>query len=127
MYDFSHQENHALAALRLAPNLWGQPFYMMHVSGGTQDVLAVHWNGAIMSIEDLIHSKDITAGQFIDRVGVALGLSFSCRCQIGGISFRRKTKEYHVPHSKIKDAFSFAGPETQVERDIKQGNIGNRP
>lgn len=123
MYDFSHQENHALAALRLAPNLWGQPFYMMHVSGGTQDVLAVHWNGAIMSIEDLIHSKDITAGQFIDRVGVALGLSFPAGAKLEALALEEKQKEYHVPHSKIKDAFSFAGPETQVERDIKQGDI----
>ena len=39
LYVFSHQENHAMAAIREAPALWGKPFYMMHMSGGTQDVL----------------------------------------------------------------------------------------
>ena len=51
-------------------------FYMMHLSGGTQDVLSVEWEKDIMQIVDLIHSADITAGQFIDRVGVSLGMPF---------------------------------------------------
>ena len=43
---------------------------------GTQDVLSVEWEKDIMQIVDLIHSADITAGQFIDRVGVSLGMPF---------------------------------------------------
>lgn len=78
LYVFSHQENHAMAAIREATALWGKPFYMMHMSGGTQDVLSCQWQEEGMEIHELLTSKDITAGQFIDRVGVALGLPFPC-------------------------------------------------
>ena len=78
LYVFSHQENHAMAAIQEAPALWGKPFYMMHMSGGTQDVLSCQWQEEGMEIHELLTSKDITAGQFIDRVGVALGLPFPC-------------------------------------------------
>ena len=86
VFEFSHQENHALAAIQNMPEIWGTPFYMMHLSGGTQDVLSVEWEKNIMQIVDLIHSADITAGQFIDRVGVSLGNAFSCRPVYGTIS-----------------------------------------
>lgn len=34
VFEFSHQENHALAAIQNMPEIWGTPFYMMHLSGG---------------------------------------------------------------------------------------------
>lgn len=121
LYEFSHQENHAMAALRLEPGLWGKPFYMMHISGGTQDVLGVHWKGSVMEIENLLHSKDITAGQFIDRVGVALGLSFPAGAALEKLA-EEATASCHIPVSKMKEAFSFAGPETQAQKWIQEGN-----
>ena len=75
VFEFSHQENHALAAVRESPDLWNKPFYMIHLSGGTQDVLCIEWVHNEMNIKNLIHSNDITAGQFIDRIGVSLHLS----------------------------------------------------
>ncbi len=120
LYTFSHQENHAMAALRNTPALWGKPFYMMHMSGGTQDVLSCEWKGECMDISELLTSKDITAGQFIDRVGVALGLPFPCGKWLEPLAEKGKDT-YKIPRSSVKDAFSFSGPETKVQRDIQSG------
>lgn len=48
----------------------------MHLSGGTQDVLRCAWKQNKIEIQELITTRDITAGQLIDRIGVALGLPF---------------------------------------------------
>lgn len=120
VYTFSHQENHAMAALREVPSLWGKPFYMMHMSGGTQDVLSAQWQGDEMQISDLLTSKDITAGQFIDRVGVALGLPFPAGKWLEALA-EKGNDSYRIPRSSVKGAFSFSGPETKVQRDIQSG------
>lgn len=120
LYTFSHQENHAMAAIRDVPSLWGKPFYMMHMSGGTQDVLSAEWEGQEMRISDLLTSKDITAGQFIDRVGVALGLPFPAGKWLEVLA-EKGDDSYKIPRSSVKGAFSFSGPETKVQRDIQSG------
>ena len=117
LYVFSHQENHAMAAIREAIALWGKPFYMMHMSGGTQDVLSCQWQEEGMEIHELLTSKDITAGQFIDRVGVALGLPFPCGKWLEVLA-EQGNDTYRIPRSSVKGAFSFSGPETRVQRDI---------
>lgn len=117
VYEFSHQENHALAAISRHPSLWGKPFYMMHMSGGTMDVLSALWQGECMEITTLMDSKDITAGQLIDRVGVALGLHFPCGKELEKLALAGH-HTYHIPRSAVKGAFSFSGPETKVQRDI---------
>lgn len=122
LFYFSHQENHAMAALREAPSFWGKPFYMMHLSGGTHDVLSVTWEEGHMAIEELLSSADITAGQFIDRTGVALGLSFPAGAALEKLA-AKGTGAYEAPVSRFTDRFSFAGPETQVERAIQSGDF----
>ena len=57
MYQFSHQENHALSAIREAPELWGKDFYLMHLSGGTQDVLRCAWKQNKIEIQELITTR----------------------------------------------------------------------
>ena len=118
VFEFSHQENHALAAIQNMPEIWGTPFYMMHLSGGTQDVLSVEWEKDIMQIVDLIHSADITAGQFIDRVGVSLGMPFPAGPSMERLAMKHQ-QLYKVPVANIENGFSFAGPEAQVQRDIQ--------
>ena len=109
-----------MAAIREAPALWGKPFYMMHMSGGTQDVLSCQWQEEGMEIHELLTSKDITAGQFIDRVGVALGLPFPCGKWLEALA-EQGNDTYRIPRSSVKGAFSFSGPETRVQRDIAFG------
>lgn len=125
VYEFSHQENHALAAIRKYPALWGKPFYMMHMSGGTMDVLSCIWQGECMKITTLMDSKDITAGQLIDRVGVSLGLHFPCGKELEKLA-EKGSHTYHIPRSSVKGAFSFSGPETRVQKDIASGKYSRK-
>ncbi len=106
VFEFSHQENHALAAIQNMPEIWGTPFYMMHLSGGTQDVLSVEWEKDIMQIVDLIHSADITAGQFIDRVGVSLGMPFPAGPSMERLAMKHQ-QLYKVPVANVKNGFSL--------------------
>lgn len=78
---FSHQEGHVMAALYssgMADELCARDFVAFHVSGGTTDVLYVRPDGERFDIELLGTSLDLHAGQAVDRVGVAMGLSFPC-------------------------------------------------
>ena len=69
-----HQENHLWAGMWSAGIKWDD-FYALHVSGGTTELLSVQ-AAEQLKIVEVGGSADLHAGQFIDRVGVALGLSF---------------------------------------------------
>ncbi len=78
-YAFTHQQGHVTAALYGTGHLnWLQTrFLAFHVSGGTTDALLVEPDA-----DELIRcrvvgcSRDLKAGQLIDRVGGSLGLRF---------------------------------------------------
>ena len=80
LYHFSHQCGHIMAALYSAgcEELLGEPFYAAHVSGGTTELLSVSADGAGFLCNLIGGTKDVNAGQLIDRVGVAMGLKFPC-------------------------------------------------
>lgn len=82
---FSHQAGHIMAALHSAKAdaLIGSPFCAFHVSGGTTDVLHVTYNAdTVFSAENIGGTKDINAGQAIDRAGVYMGLRFPCGAEM---------------------------------------------
>lgn len=84
VYPFSHQRGHIRAALYSsgAQKLLGTEYLAFHLSGGTTEILHVK-NGNI----DLIGgTKDLTAGQAIDRIGVMLGLKFPCGAELERLS-----------------------------------------
>lgn len=75
-YPFSHQAGHVEAAKyscgeKLANT---EKFLAFHISGGTTESLLV--DGSTISL--LGATRDINAGQLIDRVGVAMGMHFPC-------------------------------------------------
>mgnify|MGYP000411699526 FL=1 len=52
-------------------------FLLLHASGGTTDLLlAEKQTDSTYALTQAGGSKDLHAGQFVDRVGVALGLQF---------------------------------------------------
>ena len=77
LYLVSHQEGHIMAALLGNEALLQQEcFLAVHFSGGTSEIMRVGRHD-----EDVCKLKPacpawIYAGQIVDRVGVALGLSF---------------------------------------------------
>lgn len=76
LYRFSHQSGHIAAAVYSCGDdeLWDGGFHAFHISGGTTEILHVSQGG----IKTLGGTLDLNAGQAIDRVGVALGISFPC-------------------------------------------------
>ena len=73
----SHQENHLEAGLWSAGGPAVDRFLLLHASGGTTDVLLAELQPkGRYRITEVGGSLDLHAGQFVDRIGVALGLQF---------------------------------------------------
>ncbi|MBR6917852.1 MAG: peptidase M22, partial [Clostridia bacterium] len=83
-YDFSHQAGHVAAALYSsgAMDLVGKRFAAFHVSGGTTEILLINgFTNSTFDIELIGGTKDLNAGQLIDRIGVLMGHPFPAgRC-----------------------------------------------
>lgn len=81
VYSFSHQNGHIMAALYSSGRLdllGRDAFLAFHVSGGTTEALLVTPNDTGFSVELVGSTADVNGGQAIDRVGVAMGLTFPC-------------------------------------------------
>lgn len=116
----SHQENHILAGLWSKKYKQSSPIAAYHISGGTTELLLVNGNINV-EIEVIGGSSDLKAGQFIDRVGVAMGLNFPCGKEMDRLSQSVNDVDIVIP-SSIKESYtSFSGPETFVQRIIETG------
>lgn len=123
LYTISHQENHLLAVLRCQGQILAKPFHGLHLSGGTTDILYAVPDEAGLDITRIGGTSDISAGQFIDRVGVALDLSFPAGVYLDRLA---QTCTHKIKGDKVfcKDCeISFSGPESKVQRQIKAGGI----
>ncbi|MDP2892207.1 MAG: O-sialoglycoprotein endopeptidase, partial [Bacillota bacterium] len=78
-FETTHQEGHIAAGL-LGQVEMPEEFLALHVSGGTTEVLQVRQKEAGYDISLLGGTKDISAGQLVDRIGVLIG----CRFPAGG-------------------------------------------
>lgn len=113
----THQEGHIAAALvgmEDAP----ERFLAAHVSGGTTELLDVRCKAAGYDIEIVGKTKDIAAGQLIDRVGQQLGMAFP-----SGPAMEACTQEAEGSY-KISVAgsdFNFSGVEAQAKGDVEKG------
>lgn len=128
-FEFSHQEGH-LEAVRRHSSLSDESEYLAyHLSGGTCELLHVK-NG---SIGILGGSKDLSFGQVIDRVGVAMGMDFPAGKQMDLIALkfrdkpdRHKTKPQtgsllkKVPVDGLE--INLSGIETQCQRELQKGS-----
>lgn len=78
LYEFSHQCGHIMAAIYSSRSfeLLGKDFAAFHISGGTTELLKVHSEENGFIAELCGGTKDLNAGQVIDRIAVAMGLSF---------------------------------------------------
>ncbi len=98
---FSHQAGHVMAAVHSAgaDHLITGEFAAFHVSGGTTDVLYVRPHDEyVFDVERIGGTKDINAGQAIDRAGVMMGLRFPCGAEMEKLASARNGK---VPRAKI--------------------------
>ena len=120
LYEFSHQAGHVRAALYSAGrhDLVKDRLIAFHVSGGTTEVL-LYDNGKIDCIGG---TKDINAGQLIDRVGVKLGLTFPCGKELEALAdFAAMKKEGLTPITSLHGLFcNLSGLENKVDYYLKQ-------
>lgn len=99
-YKFSHQCGHIKSAVYSAkiPKL-EKSFIAFHVSGGTTEILYVKPDIIKgFDIKLIGGSKDLHAGQAIDRIGVKMGLKFPCGPQIEALA---KENNKEIPVHKL--------------------------
>ena len=107
----------------------GQRWVALHLSGGTTELLGVvaeaapapgslgDGYGVRLRSEVLGGTSDLHAGQLVDRVGVALGLSFPCGPHLEALA-AGATGQLRLPVPYRDGWVSFSGPATAAERLI---------
>ncbi|MBO5273459.1 MAG: peptidase M22 [Clostridia bacterium] len=124
-YPFSHQAGHVAAAVYSSgkPELYNAPFIAFHVSGGTTDMLLVEAKNRITRIGG---TKDLNAGQAVDRTGILLGLDFPCGpalealCEIkkpikcGAVSVKGLECNLSGLENKIKDRIAAGHSHAEI-------------
>lgn len=111
LLETSHQRGHIYAAL--AGRDMPERFYCLHLSGGTTETLLVEGE----SIEIIGEGADLQVGQFVDRVGVSLGLPFPSGRHLEALALEGRAESL-FPASVQGFRMSFSGAETQAQRLI---------
>ena len=114
----THQEGHRAAGLWSA-GFEPEPektFLTVHISGGTTDLLQVKPVGTGFSIKLLGHSTDLHAGQFVDRIGVKLGMQFPCGPALEELAKKKSGEGIGLPSSVDGYNISFSGPCSAAQR-----------
>jgi len=128
-YTFSHQEGHLAAALWSASLNWEEPFLALHLSGGTGEILSVKPGKPLAEGENqnpaydisLVGDTDLPPGQFVDRVGVALGLPFPAGADLDRLALSATCRDFRLPGCVQGTHISFSGPESAAQRAVKKG------
>ena len=111
LYKFSHQCGHIMAAVysSKAYRVLESPFLAFHLSGGTTELVRAMKSEEGFSCEIVGGTLDINAGQLIDRVGVAMGLSFPCGKELEAIAGNLGSydTEYYTCHCTGEEQFDF--------------------
>lgn len=125
-FETSHQEGHIMAAIYSCKkySVLTKPFLTYHLSGGTTELLLVKPTDDGFECGIVGGTLDLPAGQFIDRIGVKLGMEFPC-----GKYLDYSACEYLGEKPKVKtcvkeEYINFSGEETRNERMIESGADG---
>ena len=117
LYEFSHQDGHVMAGIYScdAFELLSGDFISVHLSGGTTEILTSRYEGYNFVHKIIGGTQDISAGQFIDRIGVKLGLQFPAGKALEQMALSAEQEE-KLPVS-VKGAYmNFSGVETKAMR-----------
>lgn len=125
----THQEGHIMAGIWSAKlKEIPEHFFVVHLSGGTTEIIDVKQNNKIgleFGYKTTICGKtqDLNAGQFIDRVGVALGLNFPAGKELENLAGLCKRTRLRLPIAVNNCYVSFSGPESAAQRAIDSGEF----
>lgn len=121
-YPCSHQQGHIAAAAWSAGrmDLMDTPHLAWHLSGGTTELLYVEPWGHSVKARLIGGTSDISAGQLVDRVGVALGLGFPAGKGLDKLSQQsEKNDRFAVKLNGC--SFSLSGMENKIKGMIQSG------
>ncbi|KAB3537384.1 O-sialoglycoprotein endopeptidase [Alkaliphilus pronyensis] len=119
-YEFSHQEGHIEAGIWSIDRKVNKEFMVLHISGGTTELLKVDKTNSGYNIEIAGGTSDLSAGQFIDRIGVKLGLPFPAGPTLEELALKWRGNSIEIPVSVKQTEVSFSGPETFLRRKINE-------
>jgi len=119
----SHQEGHLAAGLASAGGPQTSEFLAVHLSGGTTELLRVQRRKESgFAIAILGGTTDLHAGQFVDRVGVRLGLPFPAGKALEQLAERAQPGAAGLLPSAVRGMeVSFSGVETAAARLLERG------
>lgn len=133
-FTVSHQEGH-LAAASLSTPLAHSPHYLaFHLSGGTCELLEVK-QGAVTLLGG---SKDLSFGQVLDRMGVAMELDFPAGAALDKLASSWEEKQgflqtgqkpkgelalNRIPLTQLE--INLSGIETQAQRLLSPGKLSH--
>lgn len=123
IFEFSHQDGHIMAGIFSGGcyELLENEFLSVHLSGGTTEILRTRYTGGAFENEIIGGTRDISAGQLIDRVGVALGMSFPAGKEMEKLA-SAAVSGVKLPVSTDGAYMNFSGTETKAAGLIKDGN-----
>lgn len=115
----THQRGH-VAAARVDSGIAPGDLLAVHLSGGTTELLALRGD----ALELLGGTKDLHAGQVVDRTGVALGLPFPSGPHLEMLAMRGHAQA-RLPVSMALDGLycHLSGAESQAQRWIAAGAL----
>ena len=122
LYRFSHQCGHLRAALFSAgrDELVSVPFGAFHISGGTTEMLLVSPDPNGFQTEIVGGTRDLNAGQLVDRIGVALGLPFPAGPALEALASTYRGK---IPRKGVKTENGYihlSGVENQAKKLLEE-------
>ena len=127
IYCFSHQEGHAAAVMENGGDTPASETLFFHLSGGTTEALLCRPDDHGYSMEIVGGTRDISAGQLLDRFGVAMGMPFPSGSHLDDIAYEVLEKaDFNVksigktgviPRLKhVEGYFNLSGAETRLMR-----------
>ena len=125
LYRFSHQSGHIMAALYSSGSeslADAGAHIAFHVSGGTTEVLLVRpGSDGVFSLDIIGGTRDLNAGQAVDRAGVMLGLRFPCGPALEKLA-EESAESYSFPRVPVKDCMcNLSGVQNQAEHRLADG------
>ena len=132
LHEFSHQEGHAAAIIESSTDTCIKKAVLFHLSGGTTEFLVCEPDENGYRMEICGGTKDISAGQLIDRAGVAMGYPFPSGAYLDDLA-----EAYYAANGRVKSClprlkttdgeFNLSGTETQVLRMIEASDAEEYP
>lgn len=124
LFTTTHQDGHIMASAYGSQFDYKKEHISVHLSGGTSEILHSRWAGlgsqGNFDIEIIGGTLDVSAGQLIDRVGVALNYDFPCGKYLDALC-QKSTKTLKVPVSVKGSFFNLSGAEAYGLKYISAG------